>query len=54
MATFCVMLVFEAAKQALHPKITIWNFSYLDDLFHYGVAAVLSFIGSQEGRATSF
>jgi len=44
MATFCVMLVFEAAKQALHPKITIGTSQALTISFTTGLAAVLSFI----------
>ena len=44
MTTFCVMLGFEAATQALHPKITIWISHILTISFTTGLAAVLSFI----------
>jgi diguanylate cyclase (GGDEF)-like protein/PAS domain S-box-containing protein len=44
MATFCVMFVFEAAKQAVQPKITIWTSHALTILFATSLAAVLSFI----------
>ena len=44
MATFCVMLVFEAATQSLHPKITIWTSHAFTISFTTGLAAVLSFI----------
>jgi diguanylate cyclase (GGDEF)-like protein/PAS domain S-box-containing protein len=43
MLTFCIMLVFEAAKQALDPNITIWTSHTVTILFATLVAAVLSF-----------
>ena len=43
MTTFCIMFVFEAAKQAF-PKIAIWTFPTATILFATLVAAVLSFI----------
>jgi diguanylate cyclase (GGDEF)-like protein/PAS domain S-box-containing protein len=43
MLTFCIMLVFEAAKQALHPRTTIWTSHIVTILFATLVAAVLSF-----------
>ena len=43
MATGCIMFVFEAAKQALHPKITIWTSHTVTILFATLVAAVVSF-----------
>jgi diguanylate cyclase (GGDEF)-like protein/PAS domain S-box-containing protein len=43
MLTFCIMVVFEAAKQALHPTITIWPSHVVTILFATLVAAVLSF-----------
>ncbi len=51
MTTFCIMAVFEAAKQAIHPKITIWTSHSITILFTTLVAAVLSFmILSKEER----
>ena len=44
MVTFCVMFVFEAATQALHPKITMWTSHVLTILITTLLAAVLSFI----------
>jgi diguanylate cyclase (GGDEF)-like protein/PAS domain S-box-containing protein len=41
--TFCIMVVFEGAKQALHPTITIWPSHAVTILFATLVAAVLSF-----------
>jgi diguanylate cyclase (GGDEF)-like protein/PAS domain S-box-containing protein len=43
MTTFCIMIVFELAKQALHPKISIWTSHTVTILFATLVAAVLSF-----------
>jgi diguanylate cyclase (GGDEF)-like protein/PAS domain S-box-containing protein len=43
MLTFCIMFVFEAAKQALDPNITIWTSHTVTILFATLVAAVLSF-----------
>jgi diguanylate cyclase (GGDEF)-like protein/PAS domain S-box-containing protein len=43
MLTFCIMLVFEAAKQAIDPNITIWASHAVTILFTTLVAAVLSF-----------
>jgi diguanylate cyclase (GGDEF)-like protein/PAS domain S-box-containing protein len=43
MLTFCIMFVFEAAKQALRPTITIWTSHVVTILFATLVAAVLSF-----------
>ncbi len=42
MTTFCVMLVFEAAKQALYPKTSIWTSHLVTILFATVMAAVLS------------
>ena len=44
MATFCVMFVFEGAKQAVQPKITVWTSHAFTILFATLLAAVLSFI----------
>jgi len=44
MATFCVMFVFEAAKQILHPRTQIWTSHALTILFTTLLVAVLSFI----------
>jgi diguanylate cyclase (GGDEF)-like protein/PAS domain S-box-containing protein len=43
MTTFCLMIVFEVAKQALHPKISIWTSHTVTILFATLVAAILSF-----------
>jgi diguanylate cyclase len=43
MLTFCIVLVFEAAKQAIDPNITIWTSHAVTILFATLVAAVLSF-----------
>jgi diguanylate cyclase len=43
MLTFCIMLVFEAAKQAIDPNITIWTSHTVTILFTTLVAAILSF-----------
>jgi diguanylate cyclase len=43
MLTFCIMLAFEAAKQALRPTITIWTSHAVTILFATLVAAVLSY-----------
>src|ERR1035437_9383758 len=43
MLTFCISFVFEAAKQALRPTITIWNSHAVTILFATLVAAILSF-----------
>jgi diguanylate cyclase (GGDEF)-like protein/PAS domain S-box-containing protein len=43
MLTFCIMFVFEVAKQALRPTITIWTSHVITILFATLVAAVLSF-----------
>jgi diguanylate cyclase len=43
MLTFCIMVVFEAAKQALRPTITIWPSHAVTILFATLVGAVLSF-----------
>jgi diguanylate cyclase (GGDEF)-like protein/PAS domain S-box-containing protein len=44
MTTFCIMIVFEVAKQALHPKISIWASHTITVVFATLVAAVLGFI----------
>jgi diguanylate cyclase (GGDEF)-like protein/PAS domain S-box-containing protein len=44
MTTFCIVLVFEVAKQALHHKITDWASHTATILFATLVAAILSFI----------
>jgi diguanylate cyclase (GGDEF)-like protein/PAS domain S-box-containing protein len=49
-ATFCVMFVFEAAKQTLHPRITIWASHALTILIATLLAAVFSFIIVKEER----
>ena len=52
MATGCIMFVFEAAKQALHSKITIWTSHTVTILFATLVAGVVSFIAlRKEGRS---
>ncbi len=43
-ATGCVMFVFEAAKQVLHPKITVWTSHTVTILFATLVVAVVSCI----------
>ncbi len=43
MTTFCIMVVFEVAKQALHPRVSIWTSHTVTILFATLVAAVLSF-----------
>ena len=43
MLTFCIMFVFEAAKQALRPTITIWTSHAVTILFATLVAAIFSF-----------
>jgi diguanylate cyclase len=43
MLTFCIMIAFEAAKQALRPTITIWTSHAVTILFATLVAAVLSY-----------
>jgi diguanylate cyclase (GGDEF)-like protein/PAS domain S-box-containing protein len=43
MLTFCTMFVFEAAKQAIRPTITIWTSHAVTILFATVVAGVLSF-----------
>jgi diguanylate cyclase len=44
MTTFCIMLFFETAKQALHPKISIRTSQILTVLFVTLLAAAFSFI----------
>jgi PAS domain-containing protein len=43
MTTFCIMVIFEVAKQALHPRISVWTSHTVTILFATLVAAVLSF-----------
>jgi len=43
MITFCLMIVFEVAKQALRPNISIWTSHTVTILFATFVASILSF-----------
>jgi diguanylate cyclase (GGDEF)-like protein/PAS domain S-box-containing protein len=42
--TGCIMFIFEAAKQALHPKISIWTSHTITILFSTLAAAVVTFV----------
>jgi NO-binding membrane sensor protein with MHYT domain len=44
MTTFCIMLAFEVAKQALHPSISIWASHTVTILFATLMAPALSFV----------
>jgi len=51
LATGCIMFVFEAAKQALYPKTSIWTSHTITILFTTLAAAVVTFAVLNKGEA---